>query len=495
MKIAFVTPELDPLVRRTPLAEVAAALPKALKEVGSDARIFLPYTQLVQTERLSDLAQVGSVTAQDVDGKTTFRVHRGMVGNVPVYLFAHPHFFEGRNPYGGDEGPYEDNWRRFAVFSRAVLESFPMLGFEPEVIHCFDWATGLLPVLHELEFVQRRPDHPASRAGTYFQIHNLAIQGSFEREILPRLGLPYRIFQAVGGIELAGKVNFLKAGAEFATIIGTHAPGHAERIQQLDRGYGLEEVFRRRSKELVGITSGIDYNTWDPATDPLLAKPFSAKDKTLAGKSKCKTVIQGTLKLDSGARTPLAAMIGRFDTDSGCEILAEVLTTVLERGVECVLMGSGRPDIHERLKTMQTTFFGRCRIIEGYQLGLAHQIVAGADVLLLPAHYHPGNALCAIGMRYGAVPIVYTGGGLEDYVVDVTKNARGGTGFHFGTYSGEGLLDAIENARKLYKNPALWRQLTTRCMRQDFSWNATAQEYLKAYRRVTRRTKPRSQTA
>lgn len=495
MKVAFVTPEIDPLVRRTPLAEVAAALPKALAESGADARVFLPFTQSVALDKLTSLKALGSVSAQDTDGRTSFQIHSGLLGAVPVYLFGHPQFFEGRQPYGGDEGPYDDNWRRYAVFARAVLESLATLEFEAEVIHCFDWATGILPVLHELEFVQRRPEHPASRAGTYFQIHNIAIQGTFEREVLPRLGLPYRVFQAVGGVELAGKVNFLKAGAEFATIIGTHSPGHAERIQQLDRGYGLEDVFRRRSKELIGIASGIDYNTWDPATDTVLVKGYSHKDKTLAGKAKCKAALQTTLKLEPGARTPLAVMLGRFDADSGCEILAEVLTTALERGVECVLMGSGRPDIHERLKTIQTTFFGRCRVLEGYQLSLAHQIIAAADVLLLPAHYHPGNALCAIGMRYGAVPLVYAGGGLEDYVLDAQKNPRNGTGFHFSSYTGESLLDGLENARKLYKSQDAWRQIVLRCMKQDFSWAATAQEYLKAYRRVTRRTKPRSESA
>lgn len=489
MKVAFVTPEFDPLVRRTPLAEVAAALPRAMAEAGCEVAVFLPWTALISSDKLEDFGPVGIVNAQDIDGRTAFRLHRGRIGKVTVYLFGHPQLFEGRNPYGGDDGPYTDNWRRYTVFARAVLESFSTIAFEPEVIHCFDWATGILPLVQQLEFIDKRPDHPASKAGTYFQIHNIAMQGTFEREILPRLGLPYRVFQSIGGLEVAGKVNFLKAGTEFATLIGTHSPGHAERIQQQDRGYGLEDAFRRRSKELVGISNGIDYSAWDPETDPALPRNFSEKDKTLAGKAKCKTTLQGLLKLESGARTPLAAMLGRFDADSGTEILAEILTTALERGVECVLMGTGRPDIHDRLKTIQTTFFSRCRVLEGYQATLAHQILGAADMLLLPAHYNPGNALCAIGMRYGAVPIVYASGGLEDYVADSQKNARAGTGFHFSSYTGESLLDGVEAARKLYKSQDNWKQITGRCMRQDFSWNATAQEYLKAYRRVLRRAK------
>jgi len=490
VKVVFVTPELDPLVRRTQLAEFASALPRALAEIGHEVSLFLPRTRFVELEKLEGLEPVARVKVRDESGPVAFEVLRWKFASVTVYLLEHPTLFGERNPYGGDEGPYPDNWRRYALFARAVLASFEPLGLAPEVIHCLDWTTGLIPVLHELEYVRKKPDHPAAQAGTFFQIHNLAIQGTFEREILPRIGLPFRVFQDVGGVELAGKVNFLKAGCEFATILGTHSPGHARRIQEQDRGYGLEEVFRRRSKELVGITSGIDYQAWDPATDPVLPQTFSAKDKTLAGKRKCKAVLQVELGLDHGPRTPVAAMIGRFDSDSGFDLVAEVLTSILERNFEVVLMGAGRPDIHERLKTMETTFTGRCRVIEGYRLDLAHRIMGGADLLFLPSHYHPGNALCAIGMRYGVVPVVYAASGLEDYVVDLGTAGRTGTGFHFDPYTGDGLIASIERARRLYRNPVTWKTITMRCLRQDFSWNATAAEYAKAYRRVTRRVRP-----
>lgn len=495
MRIAFITPELEPLVRRTGLAEVASALPRALAEVGSDVRIFLPLTQPLNLSALEDLQEVGLVSVRDGDGTTAFTIHSGRLGSVVVYLFESATYFSSRNPYGNDEGPYPDNWRRYAAFSRAVLSSLPVVDFAPEVLHCVDWTSGLIPVLRELEYEGADPEHPASRAGTYFQIYNLAFQGSFERDILPHVGLPHRIFQSIGGIELAGKVNFLKAGCEFATILGTHSPGHARRIQQQDRGYGLEEVFRRRAKELVGIANGIDYQAWDPSGDPLLAQTYSAKDRSLAGKKKCKAALQASLSLDRGPRTPIAAMIGRFDTDSGFDLVAEQVTSILERNIEVVLMGAGRPDIHERLKTMESTFVGRCRVIEGYNASTAHAIMGGADILLLPSHYHPGNALCAIGMRYGVVPIIYSGSGLEDYVVDLQRNSRGGTGFHFETYSAEGLLGGIDAARKLYRNAAAWKTVVLRCLRQDFSWQATAREYLKAYRRVTRRVRPKQKTA
>ncbi|MCC6406714.1 MAG: glycogen synthase [Planctomycetes bacterium] len=495
MKVAFVTPELDPLVPRTQLAEFSRALPKALCSVGADARVFTPRTQGLKVDGLTDLRHVGNVAVRDGESKTTFSVETANSNGLQVVLLGHPTYFANRNPYGNDEGPYTDNWRRYAGFSRAVLESLPLLGFEPDIIHCIDWTTGLLPLLRELEYAEAKPDHPAAAAGTFFQIHNLAMQGLFERQILTHVGIPLRLFQFHGGVELHGKVSFLKAGCEFATILGTHSTAHAQRIQQQDRGYGLESTFSKRAKELVGIPSGIDYQAWDPSNDPHLAEGYSLKDKLLAGKKKCKQALQTQLNLDKGPRTEIAAMIGRFDADSGFELLAEILTAVLERNIEVVLMGGGHPDIHARLRTIETTFVGRLRVIDGYNVPMAHLVMGGADTLLLPSHYHPGNALAAIAMRYGVLPVIYASSGLEDYVVDLGADPRAGTGFHFASFTSAGLLDGIDKTRTLYKDAELWRAAVLRCMKEDFSWQATAEEYLKAYRRVTRRTKPTKSSA
>lgn len=487
MKIAFVTPELEPLVRITQLAEFCRALPRALRAAGHDARIFLPRSAPMAEGQLQNLERVAEVRVRDGVGEETFVVRRVDGLDAPVYLFEHSELFDDRNPYGSSEGPYADNWRRYGLFARAVLASLEPLGFDAEVIHCMDWTAGLVPVLAELEYARKKPEHPAAKAGTFFQVHNLAIQGAFEREVLPKLDLPQRVFQDIGGLNLAGKVNFLKAGCEYATLLGTHSPGHAQRIQEQDRGYGLEDVFRRRSKDLVGITNGIDYQAWDPENDPALPKAFSAKDRGLAGKKRCKAVLQAELGLDNGPRTPLAAVIGRFDTDSGFDLVAEVLTSILEHGFEVVLMGAGRADILDRLKTMETTFGGRCKVLEGYHIDLAHRLMGASDLLLLPSHYHPGNALCAIGMRYGVVPVVYAASGLEDFVVDLGTAGRIGTGLRFEPYNGDGLIAAVDRARKLYRNASGWTAIQMRCMRQDFSWASTAAEYVKAYRRVARR--------
>ncbi len=491
MQIAFITPELVSLVKRTNLASVAESLAQALAEARQDVRVFLPWTQDVDTAPLGSLAERGSVRIADGNQTQTFRILEGQLEGLPVYLFENEPFFGSRHPYGDADGPYPDNWRRYAMFARAVLASMEVLGFRPDILHSLDWTTGLIPLLHRLEYVEKQPDHPLSRAGTYFAIHNLAMQGVFERDILPHIGVSHEWFRAIDGIELGGRVNYLKAGAEFATVLGTHSPGHALKIQERDRGYGLESTFERRKKELIGIHNGIDYQAWDPSSDPCLPAPFDPSDTKLNGKRKCKAALQAALKLDNGPRTPLACTIGRWDADCGFDLLVEVLTELLERNVEIVVMGQGSREMSQRLMTWEKAFVGRMRVIEGYNARTAHMMMGGSDILLLPSHYQPANPFFAIAMRYGVLPVVYAKSGLEDTVIDYPSDKRHGTGFHFETYTANGLMDCMQEVLATYREANKWKLIVKRALQQDFSWTATAAEYLKAYRRVGRRVKQR----
>ncbi|QDU83650.1 Glycogen synthase 1 [Planctomycetes bacterium Pla163] len=489
VKVAFVTPELQQLVRRTNLASVAQDLARHLRAAGSDTRVFIPWTVELDAEALGELEELPPVTVPDPEEPQTFRIHRGQLGDLPVYLFDHPRFFEGKHPYGDENGPYTDNWRRYACFSRAVLASFPGLGFAPDVIHAMDWTGGILPLIHRLEYLEKPTDHPACRAGTFLSVHNLAMQGTFEREILAKMDIPHEYFRAIEGVELAGKVNFLKAGAEFATVVGTHSPHHAKVIQEKDRGYGLEETFERRKKELIGILNGIDFQAWNPKRDPLLPSQFDASDPK--GKSDCKIALQSALQLDVDSDSLLACHIGRWDADSGFDLLAEVMGPLLERDVQIVVMGAGGDDVAKRLRTMETTFVGRMRVLQGYDAAAAHRLMGGSDALLLPSHYQPSNPLFGIALRYGVTPIVYANSGLEHVVPDALENPEEGLGFHFSPYTGEGLLEAALRAAEHYTAPRKWRALVMRCLAQDLSWERAADEYIKAYRRVTRRIRGR----
>ena len=495
MQIAFITPELHSLVRRSNLAGVAESLSLALRDHRQDVRVFLPWTQDVDTAALGHLAERGSLRVPDGNLTQSFRILEGQLGNLPVYLFENEPFFGSRHPYGGSDGPYADNWRRYALFARAVLASMEILGFHPEVLHCLDWTTGLIPILHRLDYIEKQPDHPVSKAGTYFGIHNLAMQGVFERDILPHIGIPHYFFRHVDGVELGGRVNYLKSGAEFATVLGTHSPAHALKIQERDRGYGLEETFERRKKELIGIHNGIDYQAWDPSADPCLPASFDPSDRDLNGKRKCKAALQAALKLDNGPRTPIACSIGRWDADSGFDILVEVLTQILERNVEVIIMGQGSPEMSQRLMTWEKAFVGRMRVIEGYNARTAHLMMGGSDILLLPSHYQPANPFFAIAMRYGVLPVVYAKSGLEDTVVDYLSDKRHGTGFHFHSYTASGLMECVHDVIQTYREANKWKLIVKRALNQDFSWAATATEYQKAYRRVLRRVKQRLESA
>jgi starch synthase len=490
MNVALVTPEFYSLIRRSNLASVAESLAHALIRAGNQVKLFIPRAKSMDADLLLGAIEVGRVTVEDPEeGPIEFAILETRVKELPVLIFDQPRWFNDRYPYGDDNGPYLDNWHRYALFSRAVLESLKVLRFTPRVIHCLDWTTGLLPVLHDLEYADRPDNHPAKKAGTWFSIHNLAMQGIFERDILPRIGIPHSYFQEADGVALDGKVNFLKAGAEFATVIGTHSLAHAERIRQRDRGHGLEKLFERRKKELVGIHNGIDYMAWDPTRDPALAANFSATDSDpTKAKLKCKAALQKTLGLDNGPRQPIACLVGRWDADNGFDLLANSFPDILERGVELVILGQGPPELTQKLKTLETTFAGRVRVIEGFTPHVAHQMMGGADFLVLPSHYQPSNPMFAIAMRYGVVPLIYKESGLEDKVVDVAKSDEG-TGFHFGPYTTEALLGGLDDVLAYYKRPADWKGLVKRCLAQDFSWEHTAEEYTRAYRRVTRRAR------
>lgn len=483
MKVAFATPELQSIVRRTGLAEFAENLPRTLMQQGLEVLVFVPWTIDVEDVRVMGLREVASLRVKDGEGTALVKLHRGHVRDLPVVLVDHALFRE-RHPYGDERGPYADNWRRYALFARAVLEGTVALGFVPEVIHGFDWSAGLLPLIKQLECGK---GHALEKTGTFFGIHNLAMQGTFEREVLPKIGIPLQYFRFTEGIELSARVNFMKAGAEFATLVGASSPTMAVRLTQLNRGDGFEDTFQRRDDELVGIRGGIDYRAWDPSTDPLLAQTYAATqaDPT-AGKRKCKSTLQDALKLENNPKKPVVAVISRFDTDGGFDVLAEAMTPILEREVELVMMGPGAPEILDRIRTLEQTFAGNCRLIEGYNVNTAHAILGGADALLLPGHYHASTQLCAIALRYGVTPIAYAQSGLEDLVTDITAHPETGTGFLFESYSWESLVEGLDAMRNHYKKIGEWKAAMKRCMELDFSWAECGREYVKAYKRVNR---------
>jgi len=485
LHIAIVSPELHSALSPTKLGATTQSLAQALHGAGQDVRLFLPWSYGLDTAPLGSLLERGEVHVPDNGGTQTFKVLEGRLNGMTVHLFDNEPFFASHRPYGDGDGPYAENWRRYSLFAKAVLLALDLLPFRPEVIHCMDWTTGLIPLYQELLYKGKLPKHPAARAGSFFGVHNLAIQGSFERDVLPAMDIPMEYFKQVGGVELAGKLNFLKVGVEFATMVGTHSPGHALKIQETDRGYGLEAAFLRRQDTLIGIHNGIDYSAWNPSMDASLPANFDTGSLGMGGKKKCKAALQASLKLDNGPRTPVACCIGRWDRDSGFDLVIECLTELLERGVELIIMGQGNEEISQRLRASEGAFPGRLRVIEGFNAHTTHLMMGGCDIMLLPYHYQPANSFFAIAMRYGVSPVIFNNGGLELAVVDQREQPDKGTGFQFGPYTKEGLRDCLLGLIDCYRTAPEWEALVERAMSVDYSWSATAAGYLKAYRKVS----------
>ncbi|MEZ5975886.1 MAG: glycogen/starch synthase [Planctomycetota bacterium] len=434
-------------IRKTNLADIAESLPRAMARQRPGDGVFALHPghrrqTLVPALRLGSLeVPLGDCSHVPV----TYR--RGQLGDLSVVLVDHPTAFENKHPYGDENGPYLDNWWRYALFSRAVLEGFALADFTPDVIHCLDWTTGLVPVFHRLHCLGVE-SHPAHRAGTWFGVHNRAMQGSFEREILPKIGIPHEYFRAIEGVEQGGKVNYLKAGAEFATILGTHLPHQLVDLVAHRRSDGMDETLERRKKEVVGIQNGVDYRHWDPKTDPVLAKNFGPEDQELVGKKKCKAYAQEHYNLDVNPKVPTVFVIERFDSDNGFELLNAALTPLLERGLQLVLMGPGQPEIIDRLRMVEQTFLDRA--IEGYN---ARGSPAGSDAFLMPAHDYSTHTLAAIAMRYGCAPIGYAHNGLEDTLIDMGANPKTGNGYTFPHYSAESLMKPSTECARTSRPP------------------------------------------
>ncbi len=481
LRICLCTSEAVPFAKTGGLADVAGALPRALADAGCDVRVVLPAYQTIDRRRFG-LRAIGEAAAQvgGDRGPVQFFEARLPGTAVPVYLIAHPRSFDRPGLYGEGGRDYPDNLERFTVFCRGTLALLRHLGWPPQVLHCQDWQTALLPV-----WLGTEPrEATIAETGTLFTVHNLAYQGLFPAERLPVTGLGPDVFTP-RGIEFYGKINLLKGGLIFADLLSTVSEQYAHEIQTPEFGCGLEGVLRERGEALVGILNGVDYAAWDPATDHLI--PATYTPANLAGKAVCKDHLQRALGLAPAPGTPLASMITRLADQKGLDLVAAAIETVLEMGVQFILLGTGDPAYHTRFREIGERHHGRASVTLGFDDALAHRIEAGADMFLMPSRYEPSGLNQLYSLKYGTVPIVRKTGGLADTIVDATPDALAkgtATGFVFEEYSADALLGALTRALVAFRQPAVWRQLLATGMRQDFSWARAAGRYTAAYRRV-----------
>ncbi len=389
---------------------------------------------------------------------------------VTYYFIQCPALFDRDGIYGTPAGDFPDNHLRFAVLSMAALGVARHL-FRPDILHLHDWQAALTPVYLREHF---RGDPTFMGVKTLLTIHNLGYQGLFPPQALADIALDPRLMNP-DQVEFFGRVNFLKAGIVFSDAISTVSKGYAREIQTPEYGFGLDG-FLRRHGPITGILNGVDYNEWNPETDSHIAQKYSSRD--LSGKRACKQALLGEYGLpQSNLDRPLLAIISRFAAQKGFDILADAASRLLSEDLHLVVLGSGDHAYESMFRALAEAYPQKVGLQVGYDTGLSHRIEAGADMFLMPSRYEPCGLNQIYSLKYGTVPVVRATGGLDDTIDE-------GTGFKFRDYSGDALLDTVRMALRAYRNLDSWIHRMRRGMEKDFSWRASAGEYVDLYRRL-----------
>jgi len=477
MHIAFAASECVPFSKTGGLADVIGALPPALANLGHQVTVFLPHYK--QTKLDNPKTVIPSITVP-FDDRYRFCavVDGGKRAGLQFYFIDYPPFFDRDGLYGTALGDYHDNAERFALFSRAVLEATKILG-GADVLHCHDWQTALVPILLKTLYVG---DPAFAAAPCVFTIHNLGYQGLFQPEILPLLMLPWDLF-TMSKMEFYGKANFLKGAIEMADFITTVSRKYAQEIQTAEFGFGLEGVLRARSSTIAGILNAVDYVSWSPEDDPLIAAHYSSDD--LSGKAKCKADLLQEFGLAQDTPLPVVGMVSRFVQQKGFDLIQQVGDRFALEEVILVVLGNGQREYEDLFRRLNKQYPQKIAVKIAYDNALAHKIEAGSDLYLMPSHYEPSGLNQMYSLKYGTVPVVRATGGLDDTVEQFDARTGKGTGFKFREYTGEAMLAALRSAVALYsQDQNAWRVLMRNGMAQDYSWTNSAREYVKVYERA-----------
>jgi starch synthase len=478
LRVLAVASEIYPIIKTGGLADVAGALPIALRAYDIEMRTLIPgYPDVIKAVPAAEVL---------LDWPNFYggpiRLLGGSHENLDLLVLDAPHLFaRPGNPYVTPDGKdWPDNGVRFAALSRMAAEigrgAIP--SFVPDIVHAHDWQAGLAPAyLHYTD---------GPRPGTVMTVHNLAYQGKFPHEMLGTFGLPPQSF-TIHGVEYYGTISFLKAGLQFADRITTVSPTYAIEIQGDEGGMGLGGLLRERSRVLSGILNGIDISVWNPEADPHIAARFSAQE--LESRAANKAALQRRLGLDPSPDALLLGVISRLSWQKGLDLLLENVPTILNEGMQLALLGSGDQHLQDRYQAVSMANIGRIAVVIGYDEALAHLIQAGADALVVPSRFEPCGLTQLCALRYGAVPIVSRVGGLADTVMDVEDaDIAGGTttGFKFGPVTVENLAGALCRASNAFHDKHAWRGLQHNGMSTDVSWRNRASQYAALYQEVVK---------
>jgi starch synthase len=479
MKILFASSEAHPLIKTGGLADVSGSLPRAILSQRQDIRLVIPaYRQVL--ERAGNLALAAYLELDGVASPVRILSGRLPGGNVKLYLVDSPgHFDRAGNPYTTRAGnEWADNAERFTVFCRAIhalAVNAAGLDWQPDIVHCNDWQTGLVPAM--------LADTGAAPASV-FTIHNLAYQGQYGWKTFKSLHLPPE-WWSMEAMEFHNTFSFIKGGLVFADWLTTVSPTYAEEIRTREFGCGLEGLLDIRRDNLTGILNGIDYSVWNPGRDLLI--PIQFNRRSMFHKRENKHAVQEHFALPRTDSGPLLIVISRLVEQKGIDLVIGILPDLVKQGAQLAVLGSGDKTLESALRKAAREYPEHVGVHLGYDESLAHLLEAGGDMLLMPSRFEPCGLNQIYSLRYGTVPIVRLTGGLADTVVDTTPENltdKTATGFCFHKASAAALWNAVQRAIKHYREPASWSRIIDNGMRQDFSWKRSAARYIALYRQI-----------
>ena len=483
MHIVFAASECVPFAKTGGLADVVGALPPELVKLGHEVTVYIPLYAGVQRHIEGQWKYaIRSITIPfEYYNRFVGIVDGGKRAGVQYYFVDCPELFDRTELYGPKGGEYPNNWERFGLFCRAVLEATKQLGV-PEVFHVHDWQGALIPIYLRTVY---NSDSMLNRAGAVLTIHNAGYQGWFPPATTQRLLFPWEIF-TMDKVEHFDTFNFLKGGLVYSDILTTVSRKYAEEIQTPEFGVKLDSVLRGRAADLRGILNGVDYSKWDPATDGKLAAHYTPQD--LAGKQGCRADLLNAFGLQNVAQTtPVIGIVSRFAAQKGFDLVEQIAPMLADRDVAIVALGTGEP-VYEKF-FRDWAFWNKANVAVQvrYDDALAHKIEAGSDMFLMPSKYEPCGLNQIYSLKYGTAPIVRATGGLDDTIEEWNPELGTGTGFKFTGYSAHALMAAIDRALAAFQDKEGWTKLMRNGMERDYSWERPAREYTAVYEEAARR--------
>ncbi len=476
LKILLASPEIYPFAKTGGLADIVGVLPKALHSMGHDIRVIMPKYKCVDTAKFKIQKHPAEIKVPIGKVKKTGELFEYMLNRtIPSYFIGNDDYYHRDSLYGTASGDFPDNAERYIFFCRAVLEACKALSFQPDIIHCHDWQSGLIPAYLKTLYAG---DEFFKNTRTVFTVHNLGYQGNFWHFDVPLANLPWEAFTP-DGLEFYGKLSFMKSGLVYADNLTTVSPTYGKEIRTAEFGFGMDGILRSRAKNLHGILNGADYEEWDPKHDPRIKAKYGPK--SLKGKLACKKALIRTYSLHVDEKTPILCMVTRLSQQKGLDLVMEGIDQMMSSGVAFIILGNGDVSYQKFFTSLASQYKGKFACKIDFNETIAHQIIAGSDIILIPSQYEPCGMTQIYGMKYGTVPVVRAVGGLQDTVTEFNSKTCKGTGFKFKPFDTKHYLKAVQKAVTVFKNQRQWLRLMANDMAQDFSWHISAAKYSQLY--------------